>query len=75
MLVRFSIIIENNGGIIMAKKYDLTGQQIGKLKVIRLLSIDERPTKNHGNYWLCQCDCGNMCKIPTAYLTGNGNYT
>ena len=59
----------------MAVKYDLTNKKIGKLTVIRLCSIDERPTKSHGNYWLCQCECGNYCKVPTTYLTGNSNYT
>lgn len=58
----------------MAIKYDLTGKEIGKLKVIRLCSKDERPTQTHGNYWLCKCACGNECKVPTSYLTGNGNY-
>ena len=43
----------------MAKKYDLTGKKVGKLKILSLVPIDERPTKNHGNYWLCQCECGN----------------
>ena len=37
----------------MAVKYDLINKKIGKLTVIRLCSIDERPTKSHGNYWLC----------------------
>ena len=59
----------------MATKYDLTGKKVGKLTVIRLLDIEERPTKTHGNYWLCKCECGNECKVPTAYLTGNSNYT
>lgn len=58
----------------MAKKYDLTGKKVGKLKILSLVPIDERPTKNHGNYWLCQCECGNQVKVPTSYLTGNGNY-
>ena len=43
----------------MATKYDLTGKKVGKLTVIRLLDIEERPTKTHGNYWLCKCECGN----------------
>ena len=59
----------------MAIKYDLKDKRVGKLKVIRLCTIDERPSKSHGNYWLCECDCGNECKVPTAYLTGNGNFT
>ena len=58
----------------MAKKYNLTGKQVGKLKILSLIPINERPTKNHGNYWLCQCECGNQVKVPTSYLTGNGNY-
>ena len=56
------------------KKYDFTNKKIGKLTVIRQLSKEERPSQNHGNYWLCKCDCGNECKVPTSYLTGNGNY-
>ena len=59
----------------MATKYDLTGKRVGKLVIQRICTVDERPTKNHGNYWLCKCDCGNECKVPTTYLTGNSNYT
>lgn len=59
----------------MAKKYDLQNKTIGKLTVLSLVPKEERPTKNHGNYWLCQCECGNLVKIPTTYLTGNSNYT
>ena len=59
----------------MAKKYNLINKTVGKLKVISLVPKDERPTQNHGNYWLCKCQCGNYCKVPTTYLTGNSNYT
>lgn len=59
----------------MARKYDLIGKNIGKLKVLSLVPINERPTQNHGNYWLCECECGNFVKVPTTYLTGNSNYT
>lgn len=59
----------------MAIKYNLIGQKVGKLTVERLLEKEERPTQTHGNYWLCKCECGNFCKVPTSYLTGNGNYT
>lgn len=59
----------------MAAKYNLIGKRVGKLSIIRKCEINERPTQNHGNYWLCKCDCGNECKVPTSYLTGNGNYT
>ena len=59
----------------MAKKYDLQNKKIGKLTVLSLVPKDERPTQNHGNYWFCQCECGSLVKVPTTYLTGNGNYT
>lgn len=59
----------------MARKYDLIGKNIGKLKVLSLVPVNERPTQNHGNYWLCKCECGNFVKVPTTYLTGNSNYT
>lgn len=59
----------------MAYKYDLVNKRVGKLVVLSLVPPEERPTKNHGNYWLCRCDCGNLCKVPTTYLTGNSNYT
>ena len=59
----------------MAKKYDLTNKKIGKLTVLKICPVNERPTQTHGNYWICQCECGNECKVPTSYLSGNGKYT
>lgn len=59
----------------MSYKYNLVNKRVGKLVVIRQLEKQERPTQTHGHYWLCQCDCGNICKVPTTYLTGNSNYT
>ena len=59
----------------MAKAYDLTNKVVGKLRVISKVPVNERPTQPHGNYWLCVCECGNTCKVPTTYLTGNSNYT
>lgn len=59
----------------MPRKYDFTNKRIGKLVGIRVLRVEERPSQNHGNYWLCRCDCGNEVKVPVTYLTGNGNYT
>lgn len=50
------------------------GTKIEKLTIIELVPKEDRPNQNHGNYWLCQCECGNYVKVPTAYLTGNGNY-
>lgn len=60
----------------MAYKYDLRNKKVGKLLVKDLVPIELRPTKNHGNYWYCDCDCGAQnIMVPTSYLTGNGNYT
>lgn len=60
----------------MATKYDLKNKRVGKLIVKDLVPIEKRPTKTHGNYWYCDCDCGTKnIMVPTSYLTGNGNYT
>ena len=59
----------------MAIKIDLTNKRVGKLTVLSLVPVNERPTQTHGNYWLCQCECGEQVKVPTTYLTGNSNYT
>ena len=60
----------------MSQKYDLTNKRVGKLLVKKLVPVELRPTKNHGNYWYCDCDCGTTnIMVPTSYLTGNGNYT
>lgn len=60
----------------MLKKYDLSGKRVGKLTIKTLVPKDKRPTNTHGNYWYCDCDCGTKnIKVPTSYLTGNGNYT
>ena len=59
----------------MAQKYNLENKRVGKLLIKSLVPKEERPTQTHGNYWFCLCDCGNIIKVPTSYLTGNGNYT
>lgn len=58
----------------MATKFNLTNKVVGKLTVISIVPKEERPTQTHGNYWLCKCECGNIVKVPTTYLTGNSNY-
>lgn len=40
----------------MAIKYNLKDKRVGGLKIIRLCTIDERPSKSHRNYWLCSLD-------------------
>ena len=46
------------------RRRDLTGQKFGRLTVIGFAY-----TKNKNNYWECKCDCGNICFVPTTYLT------
>lgn len=45
-----------------ARGLDLKGQRFGKLVPLELLKNEEKRT------WLCQCDCGNQCKISSRYL-------
>ena len=51
----------------MPIRLDLTGKKFGKLTVIR--PLDER--KNKSVVWECQCECGNIKKVPTHLLTSN----
>lgn len=44
---------------------DKTGQRIGSLTVLG--PTDQR--KNGSIVWKCQCDCGNICYIPTSNLS------
>lgn len=48
----------------MGKKLDLIGQRFGRLTVIGKDEI-----KNHRQYWLCRCDCGNEKIVSTHSLT------
>lgn len=43
---------------------DLTGQRFGRLTILEFAY-----TKNKMYYWKCQCDCGNICYVRTAWLT------
>lgn len=48
-------------------KKDLTGQKFNKLLV-----LEETKERKYGNIvWKCQCDCGNICYVPTNSLTTN----
>lgn len=42
------------------------GDKFGKLTVIE--ETQER-TIYKNKIWLCKCECGNLCKVPTSSLT------
>lgn len=53
----------------MPKKLNLIGKKFGNLTV-----IDEVGYRNKKVYWLCRCNCGNLCEVPTGNLR-SGNTT
>jgi hypothetical protein len=50
------------------KYIDLTGKQIGKLKVIQYVFTKKRGNSNRW-LWECLCECGNKCYVRTTILT------
>lgn len=53
----------------MAKIVDLTGKKFNRLKVLKPVG-----KTNQGKIlWLCQCDCGNLCKATTGGLNSGNN--
>lgn len=47
----------------MTKMIDLTGTHIGRLAVVRRVRL-EAPRV----YWLCECECGELCEVSTTHL-------
>lgn len=47
---------------------DVKGKKFDLLRVVRLVSIDEKKTGNDRYLWECECDCGNKCMKSTASL-------
>lgn len=47
----------------MNRHIDLTGQKFGRLTVIK-----ETRDKKGWLVWLCQCECGNLTKVPASAL-------
>ena len=45
---------------------EMTGQKIGKLKVIK--DSGKRYGKNKEIIWECLCDCGNICEVRGCHL-------
>jgi len=54
----------------MSTRLDLTKKRFGRLVAIR----DAGVAKNGSRLWLCQCDCGNTCKIRASNLV-DSNHT
>lgn len=48
----------------MPAPIDISGQRFGRLVAIECVGT----IKNHGRVWACQCDCGNLHKVPTSTL-------
>jgi hypothetical protein len=57
-------------GCLHPYREDWTGHTFGKLTIIK-----EVTSIHNCRRMLCRCECGNLCKVPTTYLTGNSNYT
>lgn len=55
----------------MVKPVDLTGNQYGRLTVIKL-SDQKLPSSKYKRLWECRCKCGNT-KIVEGYWLTNGN--
>lgn len=51
----------------MPKIKDLTGQEFGRLKVLRM---SEKRNKSNQILWICQCTCGNEKEISRGDLFG-----
>lgn len=61
-----------NSGCRQCMHVDLTGQRTGRLTV---LYLDEEMTKKKKRqYWVCQCDCGNIVTIIETALTSTRDY-
>lgn len=46
---------------------DLTGQQFGRLTVLK--KIEDKRYSNGSCMWKCKCECGNIIELPTDSLT------
>lgn len=42
------------------KRIDITGKKFNRLTVMAFLPLE--------NKWLCQCDCGNFCKVKGSHI-------
>ena len=77
MTMKSEVFTKKNGSkkrgfkIASEDDYNLKGKKVGHLTVLGLVPRGKEPSKNHGRYWYCQCDCGSpIIKVPTCYLSG-----
>lgn len=49
------------------RRINLQGKRFGNLTVLRL---GDKSNKGNGSYWICQCDCGNICEVYGSKLLG-----
>lgn len=52
---------------------DLTGQKFGKLTALRRIENRRTPSGKTLVMWECQCDCGNITKVPSQRLKAGGS--
>lgn len=52
----------------LARGGDLTGKRFGKLVVLKEDGYITHPNGKRNRLWLCQCDCGNQCRVQHQYL-------
>ena len=52
----------------MERGGDLTGKRFGKLVVLKEDGFVIGTNGKRRRLWLCQCDCGNQCRIQHQYL-------
>lgn len=61
--------LNHDGSIKIGRRIDLTGQKIGRLKVVKRMPSKIEPSGKHRGQWLCKCDCGNETIAETTHLT------
>lgn len=60
----------------MPKTYDLLGQKLGRLLILRKIGAIKRKNSDKTDiFWECLCDCGNSKQATTTYLQQNINHS
>ena len=58
----------NKERVVEAQLIDLTGQQFGKLTIIKRVGTYIAPSGTHSPIWLCKCSCGNTIETTSQSL-------